>query len=229
VSLAAPLRIVLVGTGTSVGKTWVACEVLKELRGRGVPAVGLKPVESGVTEVATSDAEQLARLSAWRPTSPPYRLAESLSPHLAARRARRTIEPAEILTYVQSHKSSSAIGAPGVLVVETAGGLFSPLAESFTNWDVARSLDPSFWVLVAPDALGVLHDVTATLSATAARGRSPDAVVLSAARAPDASTGTNAAELERLGLVRKPFALGRDDPAGIVSLVDALLSATLVA
>jgi len=223
--LPAPRHIVLVGTGTSVGKTWVACELLRELRRRAIPALGLKPVESGVTGTIASDAEELARLSAWRPTSPPYQLVEALSPHLAARRANRTIDGAEILRYVRSHKSSQAGGAADVLVVETAGGLFSPLDESSTNWDVARALDPSSWVLVAPDALGVLHDVTATLAAAAARGRSPDRVVLSAARAPDASTGTNAAELQRLGLVPQPFALGRHDSTGIVGLVDALLGA----
>lgn len=224
-SLRASVRIVLLGTGTSVGKTWVACELLKELRRRSLSAIGLKPVESGVTDVTTGDAADLARLSARPPSPPPYRLREPLSPHLAARRESRSIEAEQILTYVRSHESSSPTEPPGVVVVETAGGLFSPLDASFTNWDVACSLDPARWVLVAPDSLGVLHDVTATLAAAAARGRSPDRVVLSAARAPDASTGTNAAELQRLGLVPQPFALGRHDSTGIVGLVDALLGA----
>jgi hypothetical protein len=78
-------------------------------------------------------------------------------------------------------------------------------------------------VLVAADALGVIHDVTAALLAAKARGRVPDLVVLSAARAPDASTGSNAAELARLCIVPRPFALGRDDAARISELVDALL------
>ena len=221
-----PLRIVLLGTGTSVGKTWVACELLKELRRRGIPALGLKPVESGVTDTATTDAEQLARLSAWMPADPPYRFPEPLSPHLAARLSGSAVEPGQLLIYVQSQESSSAGGVPRAVVVETAGGLFSPLGESLTNWDFARALEPGLWVLVAPDALGVLHDVTATLLACASRGRSPDVVVLSAARAPDASTSTNAAELKRLGLVPNPISLARDDPAKIGLLVDALFATT---
>jgi len=210
-SLRASVRIVLLGTGTSVGKTWVACELLKELRRRSLSAIGLKPVESGVTDVTTGDAADLARLSARPPSPPPYRLREPLSPHLAARRESRSIEAEQILTYVRSHESSSPTEPPGVVVVETAGGLFSPLDASFTNWDVACSLDPARWVLVAPDSLGVLHDVTATLAA-------------STAREPDASTGTNAAELQRLGLIARPFSLARNDPAGISTLVDALLA-----
>jgi dethiobiotin synthetase len=96
-------------------------------------------------------------------------------------------------------------------VIETAGGLFTPLAPGLTNWELARALDPSIWVLVAPDSLGVLHDTTATLEAARARGRVPDFVVLSAARPADASTGTNAAELESLGIVTPVAVLSRGD------------------
>ncbi len=78
-------------------------------------------------------------------------------------------------------------------------------------------------MLVAPDALGVLHELTATLSALAARGRSPDFVVLSAAREPDASTGSNAAELRRLQIADPAAELGRD--AGeLGALVERLLA-----
>lgn len=225
-SEAPPLRVVVVGTGTSVGKTWVTREVLAELRRRGVSAVGLKPVESGVSDGAATDAAQLAALSAHAPAPPPYRLARPVSPHLAARVENRVIDPAQILTYVRSQESSAPSGSR--MVIETAGGLFSPLGDSLTNWEVARSLDPARWLLVAPDALGVLHDVTATLGAARARGRAPDLVVLSAAREPDASTGTNARELQQLGLVARPFALGHDDTTGIASLVDALLAPRLL-
>lgn len=219
-----PLRIVVVGTGTSVGKTWVARQVMVELRRRRTAALGLKPVESGVSEDAATDAHQLALLSARLPEPPPYRLREPVSPHLAASLEDRRIDAREILTYVRLQESSAAGPPPEVVLVETAGGLFSPLGESLTNWDIARELDPARWLLVAPDALGVLHDVTATLGAARARGRAPDVVVLSAARDADASTGTNGRELARLGLVAQPFTLGRDDSAGIAALVDALLA-----
>jgi dethiobiotin synthetase len=221
--LSDPLRVVLVGTGTSVGKTWVATALLHELASRAIPAVGLKPIESGVTEGAPSDAGQLAELSAVPPTTPPYRLREPISPHLAARRAGVHIDLDKALTYVRSHESSSIPSGPRVVLVETAGGLFSPLTESATCFELARALDPARWVLVAADALGVIHDVTATLLAAKARGRVPDFFVLSAAREPDASTGSNAGELARLGIVSRPFAVGRDDSAGVSALVDALL------
>jgi len=220
----APLRIVLVGTGTSVGKTWLGAALLRELSRRGVACVGLKPIESGVTDEAATDAAILGAAGSLRPGAPPFRFAPPISPHLAARQAGTSIPLDEPLRYVQSQESGSDGTAPRVVVIETAGGLFSPLSETLVNWDLARALDPSLWVLVAPDALGVLHDVTATLEAARARGRAPDEILLSASRTPDASTGTNAAELERLGVVRRSFTCAASQPASVAPLVDALLS-----
>jgi dethiobiotin synthetase len=223
-SAALPLRVVILGTGTSVGKTWVGAVLLREFARRGLRVVGLKPIESGVTDQSATDAAALGNAGSMRPLPPPFRFEEPVSPHLAARHAGTLVDLAQTLTYVQAHETSSHAGAPDVVVVETAGGLFSPLSESLVNWDLASALDPARWVLVAADALGVLHDVTATLEAARARGRAPDEVLLSAARTPDASTGTNAAELVRLGLARRPFSCAPNDSAGIGALADALLA-----
>lgn len=220
-----PLRIVLVGTGTSVGKTWIGAALLRELGRRGLRTVGLKPIESGVSDDSATDAAALGAAGSIYPTTPPFRFAPPLSPHLAARLANTAVDLDQPLKYVQSHESGSEGARPDVVVVETAGGLFSPLSDMHVNWDLARALDPSLWVLVAPDSLGVLHDVTATLEASRARGRAPDELLLSASRTPDASTGTNAAELERLGVARRTFTCAAGDAAGIAPLVDVLLAA----
>jgi dethiobiotin synthetase len=88
------------------------------------------------------------------------------------------------------------------VVVETAGGLFSPLGDGANNLDLVRALEPASLVLVAPDRLGALHDVTAAMGYARSLGRCVDAVVLSASAKPDPSTGTNRRELERLGIAR---------------------------
>jgi hypothetical protein len=51
---------------------------------------------------------------------------------------------------------------------------------------------------VAPDRLGVLHDVIASLRAATAIGLTVTAVLLVAPDNPDASTGTNGEELSRV-------------------------------
>jgi hypothetical protein len=110
-------------------------------------------------------------------------------------------------------------------LIETAGGVFSPLSTTRSNLDLARALEPAFWLLVAPDALGVLHDLTATLIAMGERSRRPDAVVPTASRGIDASTGTNARELARLGVVQVAAALPPNNPDGISAIVDQLRAA----
>ncbi len=216
-------RIVVIGTGTEVGKTWLSAALLRALAASGRSVLGLKPIESGLDGSAPGDAGQLADASGRQPAPAPYRFAEPISPHLAASRAGRTIELAQTLIYVQSQESSLASDSGAVSLIETAGGLFTPLAPGLTNFDLALALEPASWLLVAPDALGVLHDLTATLAAAKARGRSPDAVALSRSRTPDASTGTNAAEVARLGIAPRPFVFPDDGDAGLRDLATLLI------
>ncbi|HEX4334947.1 MAG TPA: AAA family ATPase [Polyangiaceae bacterium] len=156
-----------------------------------------------------SDAWSLERVSRGTPIRPHPLLAfaEPVSAHLAARRERARISVAKVARALTLHATTLR----GWQVIETAGGAFSPLGPNETNFDLALALDPSIWVVVAPDALGVLHDVRATLLAMRACGREPDHLVLCAAREHDASGGTNAAELPRVGLPKLAAILGRDD------------------
>jgi hypothetical protein len=114
-----------------------------------------------------------------------------------------------------AHSDSKPKAAALWSLVETAGGVFSPLNPTATNLSLAVALEPAIWIVVAPDALGVLHDLTATLTAMRANARMPEFVVLSAAREPDASTGTNADELARLGIATPVAVLGRESGAAL--------------
>jgi dethiobiotin synthetase len=112
-------------------------------------------------------------------------------------------------------REQEQIARAPISLVELAGGAFSPLGLGVTNVSLAQALEPALWLLVAPDALGVLHDVTATLRALP---RAPDALVLSGSRAPDQSTGSNARELASLAIaqVMEVVAAGTDSCATTV-------------
>jgi dethiobiotin synthetase len=171
--------VAVAGTGTSVGKTHV-CQALSH-HGRGTIVVW-KPIESGA-----GDTEELRRAG---PTEAAlYSFREPISPHLAARREGASIDLDRIVRV--AHELAAE-----VLVIETAGGLFSPLGVGVTNADLIRALAPDRVLLVAPDRLGVLHDVGAAVTAARAVGLAIDSVVLSAPEMADASTHTNRRELE---------------------------------
>lgn len=87
-----------------------------------------------------------------------------------------------------------------IILLESAGGVFSPLSPTLTNFDLARAVPNSLWLLVAPDRLGVLHDLTTTLFMMSHRGKVPDLIVLSQPDPTDPSLNTNAAELATLGI-----------------------------
>jgi dethiobiotin synthase len=180
--------------------------------------LALKPVETGVpaqdSKKESTDARRLERASTAPapPVHPLFAFAKPVSPHLAARTEGRLISIPRIRNWVRaSDQNSNALRDTTLrwTLVETAGGAFSPLTAKATNADLARALDPAIWILVAPDSLGVLHDLRATMLALQHHARSPDFVVLSRARVPDASTGTNARELSRLGIARPIATLPR--------------------
>jgi len=228
-------RVVVLGAGTGVGKTRVGSALLRALASRGCETLGLKPIESGIPAEPSnppgSDAAALADASTQHVAirSPLYALRDPVSPHLAARAQGLSVSVSEVLSWVQRAESAMTPHvSPDMAiwsVVETAGGVFSPVSSTTTNFDLALKLEPAIWILVAADALGVLHDVSATLQAMRARGRVPEHVVLSGAREPDASTGSNGAELEALGIVTPSAVLARNDDSGISALVERLLSA----
>lgn len=211
-------RLVVLGTGTGVGKTHVSRALAVALR-RADPQASIgaiKPVESGISADAQALAdfralEEVSNCSAPTP-NPLYGFSEPLAPYLAALRA--GVDPIELsavtawVTRWEHRVGPAPADSPHWSLVETAGGVFSPLAKGITNYDLALALEPAVWVLVAADALGTIHDTTATLEAMGARGRRPDHVVLSASRAMDASTGTHGRVLRELGIVEPVASLG---------------------
>ncbi|MDB4933381.1 MAG: Dethiobiotin synthetase [Labilithrix sp.] len=191
--------LVVTGTGTGIGKTHATSAIARAwaraLVEAGIPepkVAALKPVESGVQAHEASDVATLEHASTFhvKRVPPPYMLARAVSPHLAARDEGRTLEIGPIREYVRG-----AVELAHAVAVELPGGLFTPLAPDLCNADVARALDPDAVLLVAPDRLGVLHDVAASTRAADALGLVLTGIVLVAPDHPDASTGTNAAEL----------------------------------
>jgi dethiobiotin synthetase len=90
--------LVVLGTGTEIGKTFVTAALARALRAHGCSVLALKPIETGCSgslePPAGSDAEQLEEASTRglvRP-HPLHAFPEPISPHLAALRAGVSID-----------------------------------------------------------------------------------------------------------------------------------------
>ncbi|WP_018232691.1 dethiobiotin synthase [Thioalkalivibrio thiocyanodenitrificans] len=195
----------ITGTDTGVGKTVVACALIRALRAAGRHVSPRKPVESGCEArgeglfpadgAALRDAavEPLADLA----TVTPYRFRHALSPDRAARLA------GETLSVDALHQACvTGLGQDTTLVVEGAGGFYSPLAEDGLNADLARALGLPV-ILVAPDRLGVINHVLLSAEAMGSRGLELALVVLNAVDTPHPEGMDNRTDLARR--LRCPF------------------------
>lgn len=222
------LVVLVVGTGTDVGKTHVTGALVRAARARGLRATAWKPVATGAPDGMGDDARALA--TACAPDDelvpPLFAYGPPIAPHLAARLDARPIDGRAIARRARELADDHRVD---VLVVEGAGGLYTPLCADYTQATLARDLAPEVIVLVAPDRLGVLHDVTACVRAACADGLHNLAVALSAPATTDASTGTNAAELLALGVVDAvtPFPRAAATDARTLDAATALLDRVL--
>ncbi|HET7755515.1 MAG TPA: dethiobiotin synthase [Anaeromyxobacteraceae bacterium] len=196
-SASAPARgLFVTGTDTGVGKTEVACGLLRAWRAAGRDVAAMKPAQSGVEPGVATDAERLADAAATRDPVElvcPYSFAAPLAPAVAARVAGAEIDLGRILAAARE-----LAGRHGSVLVEGAGGLLVPLTDRETYADLAVAL--AFPVLVvARTGLGTVNHTALTVEALRARGLAVAGIVLNAATvARDPSEPYNAAEIERL-------------------------------
>jgi dethiobiotin synthetase len=182
--------VIVTGTGTGIGKTHVSEALLRALSDSFRRVTGLKPVETGVGGSERSDRERLESASSFHVKQSGYLFAQPVSPHLAARESAQTIEAGVLQSTVDRVREQADL-----TLVELAGGLFTPLSPCMLNVDVVRSLHADFVLLVAPDRLGVLHDVLVATSAAASSGVTFSAIALVAPEVADSSTSRNMLEL----------------------------------
>lgn len=149
-----PIRYVVAGIGTEIGKTVVSAVLVEALN-----ADYWKPIQSGALD--DSDTETVRRLVS-NPTSryhpEAYRLTQPLSPHAAAQRDGVRIDP----TRLQLPATDNA------LVIELAGGLMVPLNDQTLNIDVVQRWGLPV-VLVSRNYLGSINHTL--LSVEACRSR----------------------------------------------------------
>jgi len=149
--------VVVAGTGTGVGKTWVSAALATALRYRGIAVAARKPAQSfAPDDDAPTDAEVLAEATGEAPYAvcPRHRwLPRAMAPPMAAEAlgsAAFTI--AELASEIMQDAPHD-----GIVLVESAGGVRSPLAADGDTVSLASALRATLVILVADAELGTLN------------------------------------------------------------------------
>lgn len=155
-------RWFITGTDTEIGKTYVACELVRQLVEKGNRVAALKPVASGCERtpegLRNDDALRLLQ-AANAPMSyeqaNPYAFEPPIAPHIAAARAGVDIDVSRV----------SAIAdeiAADHLVIEGVGGWCVPLGRDVMLADLVRALEPRV-ILVVGMRLGCINHALLTV------------------------------------------------------------------
>lgn len=186
------------GTDTGVGKTRISAILAHLLKQRGLVVRPRKPVESGclrgegglipadaaTLQAAAGSDELLARIC-------PYRFESALSPEKAAALADKSLTLDDVTAVCHQGVAESDF-----LLVEGAGGFYSPLATGVLNANLAIALSLPV-LLVASDRLGAINQTLLAVEAIKRRGLILAGVILNQVAADIDPQMGNAAELSR--------------------------------
>lgn len=189
----------ITGTDTGVGKTHIACEIVRELNAAGHFVGAFKPACSGAMIDRAGcphwdDIERLAdALGHDVPVDQlcPQRFLAPLAPPIAARQEGRTVDLDAIQRGLESWRAECEI-----VVVEGAGGLLCPLTDDLTMADLAAQLGFPL-LIVSRLGLGTINHTLLTVEVARQRGLSVAGILFNepTPTTADVSAATNADEV----------------------------------
>jgi len=130
----------ITGTDTNIGKTWTTVTLMRYFKIQGKSVVGMKPVASGCRvqdgRLRNEDAlliQENTSLSVDYDLINPYAYELPVSPHIAG-----VDNPVKLDLLIAKFELLKTLA--DVVVVEGAGGWYSPLNEREDNSDLAKAL-----------------------------------------------------------------------------------------
>lgn len=172
------MSLVVVGTGTEVGKT-ITCAVLLSRYAGTFKLAYWKPIATGSAE--DRDTSVIERLCGHgiNILQESYLFEPPVSPHLAARLVRERIDPEQVVQALKTYQQENDGRA---LVIEGIGGLLVPLTTAgYLLADLLEEISLPC-LLVASSTLGTINHTLLTLEAMRSRDLQLVGVVLNGPR-----------------------------------------------
>ena len=159
-----PKYLFLTGTNTDVGKTFIGTKLIKDLN-KKYNYLAFKPIETGCkkkgSELIPADSSKYHSILSKVMTLDelnPFRFVPPVSPYLAIKRARKRI-------YIKDYyEKLKMISKDAPVLLEGAGGAFSPLALDGLNIDLMKMIK-SINILIIKDELGCISSAISNVLA----------------------------------------------------------------
>lgn len=211
--------IFITGTDTGVGKTTITAALTLALQQQGYSVGLLKPIETGVnvTHLEHSDTERLRHL-----LSPPppfdamcmYPFPHPLAPLAAARASGTIIDLSRIHSRIKALSQQYSF-----LLVEGAGGLFTPITPKHTIRDLIAILSIPCLIVGHTDLGGVNHCLL-TIEALRHIGIPVIGVALNEARPQSANARAHQQRESTVELIREWTSVPVFGPIGYTQAVE---------
>ncbi len=155
--------VVVAGVATEVGKTWVTAQVARNLRDAGIAVSVRKPTQSHELGIVDTDAAILAEATGEAPEAV-CRKDRDYSIPMAPPMAASSLGLAAVSVTELVDELEWPQGCE-VGLVESAGGVRSPIATDGDTVELIRQLAPDLVVLVGDAGLGVINSIRLCIAA----------------------------------------------------------------
>ena len=148
------MKILITATNTNVGKTFVVLKLIEKLNKINLKTVAIKPIETGVTKEPVDGKKIQTKLKEFGievdlDLINPIRFSLPAAPFVANKGKEINLE--KIKKVVNRFEKQFR-----VVLIEGAGGIFTPINKDFFIIDLAKFLKVELTILVVDDRLGCI-------------------------------------------------------------------------
>ncbi|OIO70124.1 MAG: dethiobiotin synthase [Zetaproteobacteria bacterium CG_4_9_14_3_um_filter_49_83] len=167
-------NVIVIGTDTDCGKTWISSELIRLLRRQHKDCIAIKPIACGLDAQGKND--DLQRLLAIQTELTVddinlYRFCLAAAPSLAAQAEQKNIDMQTLVQWCQMRPQQ-------LRIIEGVGGLMVPVNESQTGLDWLKQMPDAKLILVVGSRLGCINHTLLSLTALRCINREADWIVL---------------------------------------------------
>lgn len=162
------LNIFITGTDINVGKTFITAGLAATMQSLGYSTCVYKPIQTGSIEKSgfaqSPDLVFIKTIDPYIKTYSSYLLKQSATPVIAAESEYITIDKKVIKKDFEMVSNDH-----DCVIVESTGGIMTPLAPNFLMSDMVKMLDLPVVVIIKPEA-GVVNQALLTINHAISKG-----------------------------------------------------------